>query len=54
MHRILTTFFSDRILCRVIQTLPFPKQTGTQNTCTTTDEQEMLDFLNDENLICLG
>ena len=38
----------------VVTDIVVPKQTVTQNTCTTTDEQEMLDFLNDENLICLG
>ena len=38
----------------VVTDIVVPKQTGTQNTCTTTDEQVMLDFLNDENLICLG
>ena len=38
----------------IVTDLLIPKQTGTQNTCSTTDEQEMLDFLDQQDLICLG
>ena len=38
----------------IVTDLLIPKQTGTQNTCSTTDEQEMLDFLDQQGLICLG